>query len=94
MTNLLEQAINCNDGDRASKMIQDALGIESDDVANYCFPKEWPANREQRARIIGGALSGLTNTSFVMGRVAAISAQSRRTLGAPLSPVDCRQAIL
>jgi hypothetical protein len=46
MTNLIEQAINCNDGDRAAKIIQDALGIESDDVANYSFPKEWPANRE------------------------------------------------
>ncbi len=52
MTNLLQQAIACDDGDRAAKMIQDALGIESDDVAN-CFPKSWPADREQRARIIG-----------------------------------------
>lgn len=50
--NLLEQAINCNDGSRAAKMIRDALGIESDDVANYCFPKEWPANREHRANIV------------------------------------------
>ena len=49
--NLLEQAINCNDGSRAAKMIRDALGIESDDVANYCFPKEWPANHELRAAI-------------------------------------------
>ena len=53
MTNLLEKAINCDDGDRAAKMIQDALGIESDDVANYCFPKTWPADREVRAAIIG-----------------------------------------
>jgi hypothetical protein len=53
MTNLLEQAINCNDGYRAAKIIQDALGIESDDVANFCFPKEWPEDREVRARIIG-----------------------------------------
>jgi hypothetical protein len=52
MTNLLEQAINCNDGDRAAKIIQDALGIESGDVVNYCFPKTWPDDREQRARII------------------------------------------
>jgi hypothetical protein len=52
MTNLLEQAINCNDGDRAAKIVRDALGIESDDVTNYCFPKEWPANREPRANII------------------------------------------
>jgi uncharacterized protein HemY len=53
MTNLLEQAITCDDGDRAAKIIQDALGIECDDVANYCFPKSWPDDREQRARIIG-----------------------------------------
>ena len=53
MANLLEQAIDCDDADRAARMIQDALGIESDDVANYVFPKTWPANRGQRARIIG-----------------------------------------
>jgi uncharacterized protein HemY len=53
MSNLLEQAINCNDGERAAKIIQDALGIESDDVANYVFPKTWMSDREQRARIIG-----------------------------------------
>ena len=29
-------------------------GIESDDVANYVFPKTWPKDRDQRARIIGG----------------------------------------
>jgi len=33
-------------------VIQDALGIESDDVVNYCFPKNWPEDRERRARII------------------------------------------
>jgi uncharacterized protein HemY len=53
MSNLLEQAINCNDGDTAAKIIQDALGIERDDVASYVFPKTWPNDREQRARIIG-----------------------------------------
>ena len=53
MTNLLEQAIDCDDADRAAKIIQDALGIESHDVVNYCFPKEWPTDREQRARYIG-----------------------------------------
>jgi hypothetical protein len=51
MADLLEQAINC--GDRAAKLIQDALGIESDEVVDYCFPKTWPNDREQRARIIG-----------------------------------------
>ena len=53
MPNLLEQAIGADNGELATKIIQDALGIESDDVANYCFPKTWPADREQRARIIG-----------------------------------------
>ena len=32
MSNLLERAIDCNDGEQAAKIIQDALGIESDDV--------------------------------------------------------------
>jgi hypothetical protein len=53
MNNLLERAINTDDGDRAAKLIRNALGIESDDVANYCFPKTWPPDRERRARIIG-----------------------------------------
>ena len=53
MTNLLERAISTDDGDRAAKIIQSALGIESDEVADYCFPKSWPSDREQRARIIG-----------------------------------------
>jgi hypothetical protein len=53
MTNLLQQAIDCDDPDRAAKLIQDVLGIESDDVVNYCFPKDWPADHEQRARYIG-----------------------------------------
>jgi len=53
MTNLLQQAINCDDPDRAARIIQDALGIEGDDVVNYCFPQTWPTDRERRARIIG-----------------------------------------
>jgi len=52
MSNLLERAISSDDGDRA-KIIQEALGIESDDVANYVFPRTWPVDREQRTRIIG-----------------------------------------
>ncbi len=44
--NLLEQAINTDDSDQGAKIIRDALGIVSDDVANYCFPKTWPADRE------------------------------------------------
>ena len=65
MSNLLEQAINSNDGDHAAKIIRDALGIESDDVANYCFPKEWPACHELRARIIGDWLQ--TEARFLGG---------------------------
>jgi hypothetical protein len=53
MSNLLAEAIACDDADRAAEIIQDALGIESDDVANYCFPKQWPADRERRAAVIG-----------------------------------------
>ena len=53
MSNLLEQAICTDDGERATKIIQQALGIESDDVARYCFPRDWPTDREQRASIIG-----------------------------------------
>jgi hypothetical protein len=53
MTNLLAQVINCDDPDRTAKIIQDALGIESDDTVNYCFPKDWPTDRERRARYIG-----------------------------------------
>jgi uncharacterized protein HemY len=53
MTNLLAQAIDCDDADRAAKMIRDALGIESNDVVNYCFPKEWPADHKRRAKYIG-----------------------------------------
>jgi hypothetical protein len=39
MANILKQAIDCDDGDLAAKIIQQALGIESDDIGNYCFPK-------------------------------------------------------
>jgi len=53
MSNLLEQAIECSDGEQAARIIQSALGIESDDVVNNCFPKEWPDDRERRAKIIG-----------------------------------------
>ncbi len=53
MSNLLEKAINTDDGARAAEIIKHALGIESDDVVNYCFPKRWPDDRELRATIIG-----------------------------------------
>lgn len=53
MSNLLEKAINTDDGERAAEIIKQALGIESDDVVNYCFPRHWPDDRELRASIIG-----------------------------------------
>ena len=53
MSNLLERAIDCNNGEQAAKIIRDALGIETDDVINYVFPRTWPPDRERRARIIG-----------------------------------------
>ena len=53
MCNLLQQAISTDDAEQAAKLIKQALGIESDDVVNYCFPINWPADREQRASIIG-----------------------------------------
>jgi hypothetical protein len=53
MANLLQEAINCDNPDRAAKIIREALGIESDDVVNYCFPTKWPTDRERRARYIG-----------------------------------------
>jgi hypothetical protein len=52
MSNLLERAIDCDDGDRAATILQQALGIDSDNVVNYCFPQSWPNDRELRARII------------------------------------------
>jgi hypothetical protein len=41
LTNLLEQAITTDDGNRAAKLIRNSLGIESNEVANYCFPKAY-----------------------------------------------------
>jgi hypothetical protein len=46
---MASRAARADDGERAANSIQDALGIESDDVANYCFPRTWSPNREQRA---------------------------------------------
>ena len=66
MTNLLERAISTDDADRAAKIIQSALGIESDEVANYCFPEnlaEGPraACSHHRRLVAGrGAFSGMS----------------------------------
>ena len=51
----MEERVGCVDKKRAAKSIPRRSGIESGDVANYCFPKTWPANREQRARWRTGA---------------------------------------
>jgi hypothetical protein len=47
MTNLLAQAINCDDADRAANMIQDALGIES-------TMSSTTASRRNGPRIVSG----------------------------------------
>jgi hypothetical protein len=52
-SNLLEQAINDDDGDHAAMVIRVALGIQSDEVTNHSFPKNWPSDPDQRARVIG-----------------------------------------
>ena len=80
MASLLEQAINCDDGHLAAQMIQDGLGTESDEVTNYCFPKTWPEDHEQRARIIGGlapsrsSVYGLNNAELHDDVRTAVSA--------------------
>jgi hypothetical protein len=56
MTNLLDQAIRCDDGDHAANIILAALGIESGELANYCVQRRWPTDSKQRARIIGSWL--------------------------------------
>jgi hypothetical protein len=64
MNNHLEQAINCDDSDRAAKVIRDALGIENDDVTNFCFSKNWPDENELRAAVIGDWLK--TEVSYLV----------------------------
>jgi hypothetical protein len=51
--NLIEQAIADDDPDHAATVIREALGIQSDEVVGYSFPKNWPQDRDQRAKIIG-----------------------------------------
>jgi len=67
VTNRLQEAIERNDSDQAARIIQEALGIGSDDVANYCFPINWPADREQRARIIGEWLEPISKLRVGVG---------------------------
>jgi len=69
MTNLLEQAISCDDGELAAKIIQDALGIESDDVGELLLPQGMANGsrtarcRHRRMASVGSALPGLTSSS-------------------------------
>jgi hypothetical protein len=55
------EAINCNDGDQAAKIIQDALGAETDDVAKDNLAGRTRAARGRYRRMAAdrGALSGL-----------------------------------
>ncbi len=69
MTNLLKQAINCDDGDRAARIIIDALNIETEELANFCL-KHWPSGT-QGARShhrplapCGGGIPGLMMRCF------------------------------
>jgi hypothetical protein len=43
MTNAFQEAIDCNDGDQAARIIHDALDIESHNAATCCFPKTRPS---------------------------------------------------
>jgi hypothetical protein len=52
MSNLLQQAINCDDPDRAAKIIQDRSVSRAMMWSTTASP-QWPAYREQRARYIG-----------------------------------------
>jgi hypothetical protein len=47
------EKIDSDDGEQAARILQQALGIETDEVVNYVFPQRWPNDRERRARIIG-----------------------------------------
>ena len=53
MTNLLEQAINSNDADHAAGLFRPRSASRATKLPTTVFPKSWPSDREQRARIIG-----------------------------------------
>ena len=46
MTNLLQQAINCDDADRVAR------ASKGDDVVNYRFPTTWPDVLILRATLV------------------------------------------
>jgi hypothetical protein len=78
MTNLLAQAIDCDDAERAAKIIQDALGIESDDVVST------PSRRP--GRLIA---SGAPVTSASGSRPKRVILARDRAPALPAA-VDCR----
>jgi len=51
MANLIEQAINCDDSDRAARIIGRAF-VSKDELAKYCL-RDWPTDHKQRALTIG-----------------------------------------
>lgn len=79
MTNVLEQAINCEDSERAAKTIQNALGIENSGVSKSGFGKGWPADREQRGRIIGEWLRMEASFQAEKHRAEMAGSQNLRT---------------
>jgi hypothetical protein len=51
MANLLVQAINAGDGDQAARIVQNAVGIESDDAVKYCGFASWRTAKPRVARM-------------------------------------------
>ena len=99
MANLLEQAINADDRDHAAEIIQDALGIECDDIANYVFPKTWPSDREQRARIIGEWLQSearflVSDWAHAILRIRVGTGRARRTSDLTRLPIVDRRKVM
>ena len=64
MANLIEQAIACDDGDPRRSDHSRATRHRERQCRHYVFPKTWPADREQRARVIGEWLQ--TEARFVV----------------------------
>jgi len=62
MTNVLKQAINCDDRNRAASIIMEALGIETDELANFCalaLGTEATRSRHRPLAPCGGAIRRL-----------------------------------
>jgi hypothetical protein len=85
MANLLEQAIDCDDAERAARIIQEALGIESGDVADYVFPKTMACRsrgaRSHHWRMAPGGSSSPSRAFACAGMTAHSRRFPRRTCG-------------